>query len=241
MLAVLRNRRTFPSTDWSLVRSIRRRLKPQPEGPVAELCEIYWYPVYAYLRRRGHRADEAEDLTQGFFAHVLSRDLLNRAQPERGRLRSFLLACLANFVTNERERASAQKRGGMMRADVRGAEAQYSLERVDHVTPERLYERRWAMAVLQRVLGDLRDDYVRAGKGALFDVLKDQLTGDKDPASYRRAAVALGVSEGALRVTAYRLRRRYRERLRDQIARTVTGPEEEVRDEIRCLFYATRS
>jgi RNA polymerase sigma factor (sigma-70 family) len=240
MLAALRHRRTFPSTDWSLVRSIRRRVMPQPDAAVAELCTIYWYPVYAYLRRRGHRADEAEDLTQSFFAHVLSRDLLNRAQPERGRLRSYLLACLANFVANERERAVALKRGGPACPRLGAADAQYSAEPADHATPERLYERRWAMAVLERVLDDLRGNYVRAGKGDLFDALKDQLIGDTDDASYRRVAQTLGISEGALRVTAHRLRRRYRERLRDEIARTVTGPEEDVRDEMRYLFNATR-
>src|SRR5918911_4650564 len=144
------HRSRFPSTNWTLVLATRTQAKSQTRGPSADLCAAYWYPVYAYLRRRGHRADEAEDLTQGFFAHVIAKGVLERAAPEKGRLRSFLLASLHNFVANDRDLLLAQKRGGGRRpaSDMNGAESRYTLEPADDATPERIYERQWAITLL---------------------------------------------------------------------------------------------
>ena len=195
--------------------------------------------MYAFLRRRGHAAEDAADLTQGFFAHILANGLLARAQPEKGRLRSLLLASVTNFVTNERERTSARKRcaTGPPLSD---AESRYIREPADTVTPERLYERQWAAALLTRVLDRLRAELAQAGKDGMFDLLKDHLIGDHDEASYRCAADALGLSAGAARVAAHRLRRRYRELLRAEIARSVDGSDRDVDDEIRYLFSVTQ-
>jgi RNA polymerase sigma-70 factor (ECF subfamily) len=206
----LRHVPAFPSTDWRLVLASRQRGTARTRDSIAELCAVYWYPVYAYLRRRGHGADEAEDLTQGFFAHLLTQRLLARAQPEKGRLRSLILASLTNFVANEHDRRCAQKRRGAahVRADAVDAEARYAREPADHVTPERLYERQWAATLLTRVLDRLRDEVARSGKDRAFDLLKGHLIGEKDQAAYRDAAEALGLSAGAVRVAVHRLRRR---------------------------------
>jgi RNA polymerase sigma-70 factor (ECF subfamily) len=237
----LRHAHRFPSTNWTLVLATRQRSHAHAREPVAELCSLYWYPVYAYLRRRGHRADAAEDLTQGFFTHVLARKLLERADRQKGRLRAFLLASLTNFVACERERSHAQKRGGatLAWADLDDAETRYRLEPVDEITPERLYERRWAAALLDRVLRQLRAEFARTGRVRVFDALKSHLTGEPSEVAYREASGALHLSDGAVRVAAHRLRRRYRELLRAEIARTVADPATEVDDEIRYLFDVT--
>jgi RNA polymerase sigma-70 factor (ECF subfamily) len=235
--------RAFPSTDWRLVLASRRPGTEYRRESIAELCAIYWYPVYAFLRRRSHRAEEAEDLTQGFFAHILDNGLLTRAEPEKGRLRSLLLTSLNNFVANEHHRRSALKRRAapaVTRAEMVDAEARYAREPVDTVTPERLYERQWAATLLTHVLDTLRDEFARAGKAHLFDLLKGHLVGEKDEDAYRDAAAALDTSVGALRVAAHRLRRRYREMLRAEIARTVDGSDREIDDEIRYLFNVTQ-
>jgi DNA-directed RNA polymerase specialized sigma24 family protein len=242
MRAGLRRVGTFPSTDWRLVFASRRHGTTRTRDSLAELCETYWYPIYAFLRRRHHQADEAEDLTQAFFTHVLATGLLSRAQPEKGRLRSLLLASLTNFVANDRKRRSARKRRDIARIlpEVADAEARYLREPADHVTPERLYERQWAAALLTRVLDQLRDELARSGRDRLFDGLKEHLVGDGDETAYRAAASALDLSPGAARVAAHRLRRRYRALLRAEIARTVGGSESEVDDEIRYLFSVTQ-
>jgi RNA polymerase sigma-70 factor (ECF subfamily) len=170
--------------------------------------------------------------------HVLVKGLLERAQPEKGRLRSLLLASLTNFVANQRNHLCAVKRGGArtVSSEVGDAEARYLLEPLDEVTPERIYERQWAAALLARVLAQLRAEFVRAGKEQAFDVLKAALTSEKSDAVYRHAGEALNVSAGAARVAAHRLRRRYRELLRVEIGRTVHGPEQDIDDEIKYLF-----
>jgi DNA-directed RNA polymerase specialized sigma24 family protein len=241
MLPTVKHRTHFPITDWNLVVATRRQPTSQARGASAELCSAYWYPIYAYLRRRGHRADEAEDLTQGFFVHVIAQGILERAQPDKGRLRSFLLASLTNYVANDRNRLGAQKRGGTRpRPALKDAESRYRLEPIDALTPERIYERQWAITLLTRVLARLRADFARAGKHDVFDVLKMHLAGEKSDALYRRSAEKLGISVGAARVAAHRLRRRYRELLRAEIERTVSGTAQDVDDEVRYLFSVTQ-
>jgi RNA polymerase sigma-70 factor (ECF subfamily) len=244
MRAALRHVGRFPSTDWRLVFASRPHDTTRTtRDSVGELCAAYWYPVYAFLRRRNHPVDEAEDLTQAFFVHVLDKGLLARAQPEKGRLRSLLLRSLTNFVANDRERRFAQKRrdpGARILVDVADAEARYVREPADHVTPERLYERQWAAALLTRVLDRLRDELAQSGKAHLFDLLKEHLLGERDEAAYREAATRLELSAVAVRVAALRLRRRYRELLRAEIAATVGRSDSEIEDEIRYLFTVTR-
>jgi RNA polymerase sigma factor (sigma-70 family) len=228
----------FPSTNWPLVASTRAASPSVAIEPLAELCDQYWYPVYAYLRQRGHRPDEAEDLTQGFFMHLLAKRVLERAQPERGRLRSLLLACLTNFVTNEKNLMRAKKRGGPSVAGIRPpADSRDVIEPRADLTPEIIYERQWAVMLLRRVLDQLRGELARAGKQHVFQTLKHCLIGDEGEPAYRRAAALLNMTEGHARVTVHRLRRRYRQLLSAEIARTLRGPSgAEVDDEIRHLF-----
>ncbi len=200
------------------------------------LCRQYWRPLYGYLRQRGHGADEAEDLTQSFFVHVVTKRILERAQPQRGRLRSLLLVCLKHFVANEQHRQRATKRGGSATSVNRRVDGRPMFEPADDLTPERIYERQWAIALLGRVLDELRAEFVRTGKERLFDAVKGHLLDADRDAGYRDAAATLNVSEGALRVAVHRLRRRYRELLRREIARTVTGPTQDIDDEIRYLL-----
>jgi DNA-directed RNA polymerase specialized sigma24 family protein len=242
MHANIRSVRTFPTTNWQLVLTSRRNDAPVPDDSVAELCAVYWYPVYAFLRRRGYRADEAEDLAQGFFAHILGSGLLTRAQPEKGRLRSLLLAALTHFVSNEHERRRARKRRDPIQParEPLGVEARYAREPADHLTPERVYERRWAAALLTHVLDRLKWELAASGKARLFDLLKEHVLGEPDDTAYRNAATALNLSTGAVRVAAHRLRRRYRELLRTEIGRTVDGSDREIDDEIRYLIAVTQ-
>jgi RNA polymerase sigma factor (sigma-70 family) len=228
----------FPTTDWPLVAASRARRSEAPSDPLAELCRMYWPPVYAYLRQRGHRPEEAEDLTQGFFVHLLAKRVLDRAEPERGRLRSLLLVCLSNYVSNERTRARAKKRGG---ADIvvigpSLGDDQVAFEPANDMTPERIYERQWAMTLLRRVLLALRAEFSAAGNERVFDTLKSYLLGEKAEMNYRDAASALSLTEGATRVTVHRLRRRYRSLLWAEVARTLRGPTPDVEGEIRHLL-----
>ena len=233
----------FPSTNWTLVASAAREPAASASGrgadPLAELCDRYWRPVCAYLRQRGHRAEEAEDLTQGFFVHLLSKRVLQQAQPERGRLRSLILACLTNFVANEQTHTRAQKRGGgiaALRLDGAADGRMPLAEPSDGLTPETIYERQWAITLLRHVLDELRGELARAGKAHVFDALKLYLIGDSGHAGYRHAAEALHTTEGNARVTVHRLRRRYRQILAAEIGRTLHGPSADVEDEIRYLF-----
>ena len=226
----------FPSTNWPLVASTRDS-SSRGAGSLGELCNQYWYPVFAYLRRRGHRVDEAEDLTQGFFAHLLSKHVLERAEPQRGRLRSLLLACLTNFVANEKKHLRATKRGGRYAAAPRAlADSCDMAEPSGDSTPETIYERQWTVMLLRRVLDQLRRELADAGKERLFDTLKNFLTGDHTSDGYRQAAMALNTTENNVRVTVYRLRRRYRQLLSNEISRTLGGATAGVGDEIRYLL-----
>lgn len=228
----------FATTRWSMILAARGTGEPEARRALEELCTLYWYPLYAFARRRGHDVEEAQDLVQGFFARFLARDALARVAPGRGRFRSFLLACLRNHIADERDRARAKRRGGgiaPLSLDFEDAEGRYIREPATGLTPEHLYERRWALALLERVLLRLEADYAEAGKTPLFEALRSHLAGDSDRAPHAELAATLGMGEGAVRVALHRLRRRYRERLRAEIAETVETPEE-VDDEIRHLF-----
>jgi RNA polymerase sigma factor (sigma-70 family) len=202
------------------------------------LAQSYWYPLYAYVRRRGYSPEDAQDLTQEFFARLLARNWVGSADPEKGRFRTFLLTAMSHFLADEWDRLRAQKRGGGQRVlplEVTSAETRFQLEPADPLTPEMIYERRWAQTLLETVFERLRRDYEAEGKATLFAELKGSLVQARAAVPYADLAVRLGLSEGALRVAVHRLRQRYRELLRAEIAHTVAGPGE-VEEELRYLF-----
>ena len=231
----------FMRVDYKfLLRLLRGREGPESREALAALCEVYWYPIYAFLRRRGRDAEEAGDLTQAFFARLLEKEMLGSADPERGRFRSYLLKSLQNFVSNQDEHARALKRGGdatPISLDVEHAESRYRLEPSHEVTPECLFERRWALALLDRILSRLRQQSIRGKDGRTFDRLKIFLAGPLPNDSYAAAGSELGLSEANVKVMVHRMRARYRELLREEIGRTVESPGE-VEDEINHLFEA---
>jgi RNA polymerase sigma-70 factor (ECF subfamily) len=228
----------FATTEWSLVLAAGQRGTPRAEEALARLCALYWYPVFAFVRRRGHPADEAQDLTQGFFARLIEKGDLSGADRSRGRFRSFLLTACQHFLSNERDRMHAQKRGGALVAvpiDAAAAESRYQRALAHSETPERLYDRQWCLALLAGVLDDLREEYVAGGKEGTFDRLKDFLTADEGAGTHADAARDLGVTPAAVKVAVHRLRRRYREALRRRVADTVET-RGDVEDEIRYLL-----
>jgi RNA polymerase sigma-70 factor (ECF subfamily) len=233
----------FATTRWSLVVAAGQQASPASVQALAALCETYWYPLYAYVRRRGHGPEDAQDLTQAFFTALLEKDVLRTADAARGRFRSFLLTAFKYFLAKEHARAAAQKRGGgrlVLSLDFHTAESQYHREPVSDLTPERIFERRWALSLLDQVLARLEREFADAGKQDLFNSLKVFLTAAPDAGPYSRAAAELGMSEGAIKVAVHRLRQRYRDRLRAEIAQTVANPDE-VDDELRQLLVALRS
>ena len=233
-------RRRFETTRWSLVLSAGGEASTEARAALATLCEAYWYPLYAYVRRQGYEAEDAKDLTQAFFARLLEKDHIHDARRERGRFRSFLLAALKHFLLNELQQRHALKRGGgqaLHALDVVDAEGRYSRELTDTTTPEVLFDRGWARAVLDRVLARLRAEWTEAGRADAFDRLKPCLTGDPREHGYRELGRELGMTEGALKVAVHRLRRRYRDLLHGEIAETVLT-DDAVEEEIRYLFRA---
>lgn len=229
---------TFRTTHWTAVLTARDKTSSQAEQALAELCQTYWYPLYAYIRRRGSNPLEAEDLTQGFFERLLEKHYLNGLTPGMGRFRSFLLTALQHFLANEWDRAQTKKRGGravIVSLDEQDAEKRYELEPVEKVTPETLFERRWALTVLERVLARLREEFVAREKAELFEHLKGFLLGDQPSGSYGEVAALTGLKEGTLKVAVHRLRRRYGDLLRAEIAETVHDPAE-VESEVRHLI-----
>lgn len=227
----------FLTTRWSVVQAAGEEDSPASREALARLCEAYWYPLYAFVRRSGHDAAAARDLTQGFFARLLEKRDLAAADPGRGRFRSFLLANLKFFLANERERQGALKRGGgraPFSMDFEGADSRFGLEPAHGETPERAFERTWALALLERVLELVGREYARRGQGELFEALRPELTG-AEPESRRALAERLSMTEGALKVALHRLRRRYGDALREAIAETVADPSE-VDREIGALF-----
>jgi RNA polymerase sigma-70 factor (ECF subfamily) len=206
---------------------------------LAQLCQSYWYPLYAYVRRRGNSPQDAEDLTQGFFRRLLELNSLAAIECEKGKFRSFLLASLNHYLSDEWDRERAQKRGKgqVISLDADMAEARWSHEPADTLTPEKLFERKWAVTLLDTVVQRLQREYERAGKGPLFLALRFSILGEKAEEPYAKLSAELGLSEAALRVAVHRLRQRYRQMLRDEIARTVAS-EAEIEGEIQHLYQA---
>src|SRR3954454_24037947 len=195
----------FPTTQWSRVISAGDPDAPLAQESLAELCGAYWYPLYAYIRRRGYGPEQAQDLTQDFFARALEKGLLAEADPARGRFRSFLRTVCAHFLANRRDREQARKRGGdrtVLPIDAAGAEGQYARELSDGLTPERIFDRSWALTLLGQVLDRLGREYDEAGKAATFEALRGVLAGDSDAPSYAEVAARLGMTDGAVRVAA---------------------------------------
>jgi RNA polymerase sigma-70 factor (ECF subfamily) len=233
----------FASTHWSVVLAAGQRQSAESAEALATLCRVYWYPLYAYARRRLPRPDDAQDLTQEFFAQLLEKDYLRAADPTRGKFRSFLLTAFKHFLAKERDRANAQKRGGgrhSVSLDFQDGESRYQREPADHATPETLYERRWALTLLEQTLAQLRQEFTGSGKQKVFEALKETLTGEGPPRPYAQIAAELDMSEQAVKVAVHRLRRRYQELLRAAIAQTVPSAED-VEDELRDLFAAVRA
>lgn len=230
--------RRFATTRWSQVLAAGHAPTTVSREALASLCEVYWYPLYAYVRRWGYDADEAQDLTQEFFSRLLEKHFLGDADPTRGRFRSFLLASLKHFLSNERDRASAVKRGGrvtIVALEVETAEGLYRLEPPDADTPDKIFERRWALTLLERTLALLRQEFEASGKAEMFNRLEGYLTGEQETVPYAQLATDLQTSEGAIKVAVHRLRRRFGNLLRQEIAETVSDPQE-VDGEIRELF-----
>ena len=231
----------FTTTRWSLVLAAQDDAPAEAEAALAELCKAYWYPLYAFIRRRGYDAHDAQDLTQEFFYRLLDRNYLSAVDHRKGRFRSFLLAALEHFLTNEWRRSQTQKRGGgkqIVSIDDT-AEARYMQEPSTELSPERIYEQRWALAFLDRVIHQLRQEFVDAGKQSTFDAIKIFLTGERNNESHLALASRLGTTEAALKMSISRLRQRYGELLRAEIANLVARPED-IEDELRALLKALR-
>ena len=228
----------FRTTHWSVVLTAADPERPEAAAALETLCRSYWYPLYAFVRRQGQTPEDAQDLTQAFFAHLLRKDFLSGVGPEKGRFRSFLLACLKHFLADEWEKARTAKRGGSgpeRRLDLEQAEPRYQLESRVEASAESLYERRWALDLLDHVLDRLRHEAAASGREAVFVQLQACLLGERPTETYAQLGARLGLSETAVKVTVHRLRRQYRELLREEIARTVTHPDE-IDEEMRYLF-----
>ena len=232
----LSRRDVFATTRWTVVLNAGRRDTTQARQALAELCQTYWWPLYAYVRRSGHSAADAEDLTQGYFARLLELDSLAAVSREKGRFRSFLLAGLNHFLADEWDRASAQKRDvrRTVSLDAESAETRYRREPADTATPERLFERQWALTLLATVVHRLHREHEAAGKGGLFLALRFAITGDRHTLPYADLAARLGLSDAAVRVAIHRLRQRYRQLLREEIAHTVADAAD-IDEELRHL------
>lgn len=237
-------RRPFATTHWSMVIAAAKGSDSgEAKRALAQLCETYWYPLYAFVRRKGYNPNEAQDLTQEFFANVLINATFQKADQTRGRFRSFLLTSMQNFLANQHRAKIALKRGGGVQhlpLDFHKGEDRYQQEPIESMTPEKMYERRWAMTLMKRVLDRLADEQTQAGKGEVFDTLKHYLGGTDDQRPYREIAQQLNMPEGTIKVNVHRLRKRCRELLRDEISQTVET-EAAVDDELRDLFQIVAS
>jgi RNA polymerase sigma-70 factor (ECF subfamily) len=230
----------FVTTHWSQVVSARQKDSPQSAAAIEALCRAYWYPLYAYVRRQGQTPHDAQDLTQEFFSRLLQKDYLQAAAREKGRFRTFLQVALKRFLANEWDRARAQKRGGgqvMLPLDTSVAESRYEMEPAAETSADLIYDRRWALTLLDQTLARLRGEFTDAGKAREFEQLKVCLTADRAGISYAKIASALGIAEGAARVAVHRLRKRFREVFRDEIAHTVST-EQEIDEEVHYLMKA---
>ena len=219
--------RSFQTTRWTVVRQAVCGTDPAARQALAALCEAYWYPVYAYIRRSGKERHDAEDLTQGFFARLLEKEILAAADPGKGKLRTFLLTCVRNFVTDEHARTMTQKRGegNVLSLDADWAETSYAAEPVDDLTPDRLFQRRWALTVLEFSFQLLREEFAASGKAALFDALRPFLGFGPDPEKrYEEVSATHHLPIGTLKNQVFRLRQRWRELLFEQVALTLDEP-----------------
>jgi len=231
--------RRFPTTSWTMI-SAAGSWTDGSRQALSDLCEAYWLPVYGFIRRKGHSREEAEDLTQEFFARLAERGSLAAAQPDRGRFRSFLLASVSNFLANEWDRSNALKRGAgapLLALDFHSGEARFSREPWHGLSPDALFERQWALTLLDRVLARLGDEYAGKGQAPHFERMRALLTESHERGSYGQVAADLHMTEGAARTAVHRLRRQYGELLREEIAALVAGPDE-VEGEIRFLLAA---
>jgi len=236
--APLRNNRAFATTRWSVVIAAGRNSSPDSRGALESLCKVYWYPLYAYVRRRVPDVSEAQDLTQAFFAELLEKNYVGTATPERGRFRAFLLTAFKHFLSKEWEKAKAQKRGGgraPIPLDFESADSSFCIEPASGLTAEQLYDQEWAVTLLGQIMERLKEEFERAGKARQFEELKGFIIGDHSGTTYSQAAARLDMSEAAAKKAGSRMRQRYRELLREEIAQTVTGPDQ-VDDELRNLF-----
>lgn len=231
--------RVFATTRWTLVLQAGSST-PSAAAALEQLCRTYWFPLFSFVRRRGLPPHDAEDLIQSFFSFLLEKNIFTRADPERGRFRTFLLRALQNFQANERARAGTLKRGGgvaFLSFDELQAEARYQSEPSTEISPERLYDKKWATSLLDRVLQILRQDYTAAGKGPLFEELRGFVWGGGGEMNYRLLGRKLGLSEAAVKVAVHRLRQRFKECLQTEVAHTVASPAD-VEDELRQLLAA---
>ena len=228
----------FTTTHWSLILNAQDTSSPLAAAALEKLCRAYWYPLYVYVRRQGEDEESAKDLTQGFFARLLEKRYLAQAQREKGKFRSFLLASLKHFLSDEWDKARAQKRGGgqmLVSLEDSTGEQRYCLEPVGEMDAERLFERRWALTLLEQARARLREEYLESGKSSLYERLKAFEGGDKNAPPYTQMAVELGLTESGVKSAMFRLRQRYRELVREEVAQTVDSPEE-VDGEIRYLI-----
>jgi RNA polymerase sigma-70 factor (ECF subfamily) len=238
-----RDPKFFATTRWSLVLAAgKQRPSVEAREALAALCEAYWYPLYGFLRGRGHSPADAEDLTQAFFTAVLEKQLLSRADPAKGRFRSFLLKCLQNFSANVNAKTKASKRGGdarTMSLDFAVGEDRLCREPTTEETPERTFDRRWAVALLDGAMSQLKAEAHQSGKGEHFEALGPYLIVDDAARSYAETATSLGLSEGAVKVAVHRLRRRFRDIVREEVLQTVSSPAD-IDDELRHLLSAVQ-
>ncbi len=227
----------FVTTHWSVVLRASEDT-PQARSALEQLCRVYWYPLYAHVRRRGHSPEDAQDLTQEFWARLIERNWLARADQNKGRFRTFLLTAMERFLKDERQKARALKRGGgrlPLPLELESGETRYGTEPADARTPEQAFERRWAVALLDETLRQLEAEYRADGKGGWFAALRPCLLGQGELVKFDKLGEQLGLSEGAVKVAVHRLRQRYRERLRAEIAHTVASADD-VEAEMRHLF-----
>jgi RNA polymerase sigma factor (sigma-70 family) len=230
----------FATTHWTVVLAAGRRHSPQADLALEELCRTYWFPLYAYVRRRGYTKEDAEDLTQAFFARLLGKDALANVGSEKGRFRAFLLASLKHFLANEWDKLQTQKRGGgspPLSLDWQTADTKFQITAANEPSPDRAFDREWALALLSKVIGRLQLECETEGKTKLFEQLKMFLTAGKSDSAQSEVAKALDLEEGAVRVAIHRLRKRYRQLLRDEIANTLSDAAM-VDEEMRALFGA---
>ncbi len=230
----------FVTTHWSVVLSAREKDSPHSAAALETLCRTYWFPLYAFVRRQGRTPEDAQDLTQEFFARLLEKDYLKSVAQEKGKFRTFLLVALKRFLANQWDREHMLKRGGfapVVSIDQQIAESRLAAELSHHVQPDVLFDRQWAMTLLERTMALLQEEYVASGRARLFEYLQSCLVRGESALPYAEIAARLNLTEPAVKMAVQRLRARYREILRAEIAHTVSSPEE-VEEELRLLFSA---